>query len=82
MENGMNLILDSHKKVKNSSQPICSFWTEDIFAAKQFLAKNSVHPVNDIEDIGSVTTLTFQDPDGNLLMVCQKNNPLISTKAP
>ncbi|HEU5089103.1 MAG TPA: hypothetical protein VFT99_16720, partial [Roseiflexaceae bacterium] len=26
-----------------------------------------------VEDIGSVSTLTFKDPDENLLMVCQSN---------
>ena len=26
-----------------------------------------------IEDIGSVSTLVFRDPDNNLLMVCKRN---------
>lgn len=65
------LILDAHKPVANSSQPICFFWTNDIHQVHQLLLAWGVDSVGAIQDIGSVLTLTFRDPDQNLLMVCQ-----------
>jgi predicted enzyme related to lactoylglutathione lyase len=67
------LILDGHKPVTNSSQPLFFFWTDDIRAAYDFLKSSAIEIIGAKEDIGSVTTLTFKDPDGNLLMVCQRN---------
>jgi catechol 2,3-dioxygenase-like lactoylglutathione lyase family enzyme len=67
------LILDGHKPVTNSSQPLCFLWTDDIQAAYAFLTRSEIELVAPPEDIGSVTTLTFHDPDHNLLMVCQRN---------
>ena len=69
----VGLILDGHKPVQNSSQPLFFFWTADIQAAYDFLKANQVELTSLVEDIGSVKTLSFRDPDGNLLMVCQKN---------
>lgn len=66
------LVLDSHKAVANSSQPLCFLWTSEIQQTMDFLAENKVVIVRGIEDIGHVLTLTFNDPDGNLLMVCQR----------
>jgi len=65
------LILDSHLPVTNSSQPLCFFWTADIEAAAAFLKQHGIEIVRPIDDIGGLFTLTFKDPDGNLLMVCQ-----------
>jgi predicted enzyme related to lactoylglutathione lyase len=73
MTGAVSLILDSHKPVANSSQPICFFWCHDIQAAYARLTQMGAPILGEVEDIGSVTTLTFQDPDGNLLMVCQRN---------
>jgi len=73
MQGETGLILDGHKRVANSSQPICFFWTGDIRRTHAFLVTNEAEIVGDIDDIGSVTTLVFKDPDGNLLMVCQRN---------
>jgi predicted enzyme related to lactoylglutathione lyase len=67
------LLLDGHKAVVNSSQPLAAFWTDDIHAAYAFLKRSGVELVSAPDDIGSVTTLVFKDPDGNLLMVCQRN---------
>jgi len=72
MQGEVGLILDSHQPVRNSAQPLCFFWTADIGATAQFLVAHGVAIVRPVEDIGSVATLTFQDPDGNLLMVCQR----------
>jgi len=71
MQGETGLILDAHKPVRNSSQPLFFFWTSDMQATYQFLKELAVEFVNPIEDIGSVSTLTFTDPDHNLLMVCQ-----------
>ncbi|HMN28179.1 MAG TPA: VOC family protein [Caldilineaceae bacterium] len=68
------LILDANKPVvSHSPQPLCFFWTEDIRSARSFLQASSIPILSAIEDIGSVSFVTFADPDGNLLMVCQRN---------
>lgn len=67
------LILDSHKPVVNSSQPLLFFWTDDLRTTEQFLQQLTIDIVRPIEDIGSVSTLVIQDPDQNLLMICQRN---------
>ena len=38
-----------------------------------FLLESGIDVLVAPEDIGSVTTLLFKDPDHNLLMVCQRN---------
>lgn len=75
MEGETGVILDGHKPVQSSSQPLCFFWTEDIAAAHRHLTALGVEILGAVEEIGSVQTLTFRDPDGNLLMVCQRNEP-------
>jgi hypothetical protein len=50
---------------------LCFFWTGDIQAADAFLRDEGIPIARPVEDIGGLFTLTFQDPDGNLLMVCQ-----------
>jgi predicted enzyme related to lactoylglutathione lyase len=68
------LILDAHKPVQNSSQPLFFFWTDDLKATLAHLRAMQVEITTSVEDIGSVTTLVFKDPDDNLLMVCQRNS--------
>jgi predicted enzyme related to lactoylglutathione lyase len=75
MQGDMGVILDSHKAVHNSSQPPLFFWTDDITASWRFLQELEVELLSTVEDIGSVSTLIFRDPDSNLLMVCQSNRP-------
>ncbi len=72
MVGGVDLVLDSHLPVANSSQPLCFFWTADIHAAEKHLNELGVEIVRPIDDIGGLFTLTFKDPDRNLLMVCQR----------
>lgn len=68
------LTLDGNQReVTNSSQPLFFFWTRDIQAARNFLRANDVELIGEIENIGSVTFVTFKDLDNNLLMVCQRN---------
>lgn len=74
MQGETGIILDAHKAVANSSQPLCFFWTDDIRATYDFLKALDDDIISTIEDIGSVSTLIFRDPDGNLLMVCQANH--------
>ncbi len=74
MSGETGLIIDANRaSVTNSSQPLCFFWTEDIQAAHAFLLERDVDVTSDVTDIGSVSFLTFRDPDANLLMVCQRN---------
>jgi len=73
MQGETGLILDGHKAVHNSSQPLCFFWTDDIAATYALLQTMAVEIVSEVTDIGSVSTLIFKDPDHNLLMVCQAN---------
>ena len=40
---------------------------------RNFLRRSEIEILGDVEDISSVTTLLFEDPDHNLLMVCQRN---------
>lgn len=73
MQGNVGLVLDGHKPVTNSAQPIVFFWTGALRHAYEFLVANNIALVREVEDIGSVSTLTFRDPDNNLLMVCQRN---------
>jgi predicted enzyme related to lactoylglutathione lyase len=75
MRGPVAVILDSHRPVANSAQPLCFFWTADIQAAADFLRAKAPGALRGgSEDIGSLFTLTLQDPDGNLLMVCQRKD--------
>lgn len=74
MSGETRLALDGNKPViSNSSQALFFFWTQDIHAAEAFLKESAVTVLGQVEDIGSVSFLTFKDPDNNLLMVCQRN---------
>ncbi|MFC4548739.1 MULTISPECIES: VOC family protein [Halorussus] len=68
------LVLDANRPVENSSQPLYFFWTDDAEATRDFLVDLDVPVVMGPEDVGSVTFVTFEDPDGNQLMACQKND--------
>ena len=71
MAGDAKLILDAHRPVATSSQPLCFFTSDDIRASRRHLDALGAAVVREVEDIGSMWTLTFEDPDGNLLMVCQ-----------
>ena len=68
------LALDANKPDFDTSGPArFFFWTEDIRACLDFLQQHDVPIEGQIEDIGQVSLLQFRDPDGNPLMVCQRN---------
>ena len=48
------------------------FWTDDLAATVAHLQSLEVQLTSDVEDIGSVHFVQFEDPDGNPLMVCQR----------
>ena len=73
MDGDTNLTLDANKPVENSSQPLCYFWTDDVEATHAFLEERGDPITMGPMDVGSVVFLTFEDPDGNLLMVCEPN---------
>ncbi|WAC66557.1 VOC family protein [Agrococcus sp. SL85] len=65
------LILDAHRPVAVSSQPLCFLWSDDLERAAALVEDLGGRP-SAIEDIGSVRTMRLEDPDGNLLMLCQR----------
>jgi predicted enzyme related to lactoylglutathione lyase len=67
------LCLDANRPAFDPEGPPRFFWwTEDIESTHAFLASLGVDVAGDIEDVGSVAFLQFRDPDGNMLMVCQR----------
>ena len=72
---GPAVLLDAHGPVRNSSQPLAAFWSDDIHATREFLRAAEAPIERDIEDIGSMFTLAFRDPDANLLMACERKPP-------
>jgi hypothetical protein len=64
-------LLDAHCSVVNSSLPLCLLWTDDIQQALAWMRELNVDVLSEIADVGCVLTLTFRDPDGNLLMLGQ-----------
>lgn len=73
MQENIGVMLDATKRVvSNSSQPLCFFWTPDIKATRAFLVSHDIDIVRELDGRGNMPTLVFSDPDGNLLMVCQR----------
>jgi catechol 2,3-dioxygenase-like lactoylglutathione lyase family enzyme len=68
------LALDANRPQFDSSGPPRFFlWTEDMSATVRHLDDLGVRITSDVEDIGSVSFVQFEDPDGNSLMVCQRH---------
>ena len=67
------LALDANRPEFDAAGPPRFFlWTEDMAATVDHLRELGVTITSDVEDIGSVHFVQFADPDGNLLMVCQR----------
>ncbi|WP_400163069.1 VOC family protein [Brevibacillus sp. TJ4] len=70
MESGTQLVLDSkiYREESRRETPLFHFNTDDIDAAYADLKEKDVTILTDIEH---GHWFTFQDPDGNVLMVCK-----------
>ena len=67
------LALDANRPEFVASGPPRFFlWTDDMAATVEHLRRLDVTITSDVEDIGSVFFVQFEDPDGNALMVCQR----------
>jgi len=67
------LALDANRPDFVASGPPRFFlWTDDMAATVEHLLALDVTITSDVEDIGSVCFVQFEDPDGNALMVCQR----------
>ncbi|CAH0128408.1 VOC family protein [Peribacillus sp. Bi134] len=69
------LTLDDHTFDPNfifkpSYNVLFNFYAKDIDEAYQFIKSNNIAIVKEIERIGNFAYFNFQDPDGNVLMIC------------
>jgi len=69
------LTLDDHTfdpgfTLAPSSHVLFNLFVEDIDAAYQFIQDNQITVTREIERIGDFAYFNFQDPDGNVLMIC------------
>ncbi|GAB3765480.1 putative enzyme related to lactoylglutathione lyase [Nocardioides ginsengisegetis] len=72
-EGETRLALDANRPdFETSGPPRFFFWTHDMAATVGHLRRLGVRITSDVEDIGSVFFVQFEDPDGNPLMVCQR----------
>jgi catechol 2,3-dioxygenase-like lactoylglutathione lyase family enzyme len=66
------LCLDANRPDFVASGPPRFFlWTDDLAAAVGHLGTVGAAAVSDVVDVGSLAFVTFEDPDGNLLMVAE-----------
>ncbi|MFC6286099.1 VOC family protein [Nocardioides sp. GCM10027113] len=66
------LCLDANRPDFVASGPARFFlWTDDMAATVDHLHTVGATNVSEVEDIGSLCFVTFEDPDGNLLMAAQ-----------
>jgi predicted enzyme related to lactoylglutathione lyase len=72
VEQGPRLCLDANRPDFVASGPArFFFWTHDMEATLDHVRALGAEEISEVEDIGSLEFMTFQDPDGNLLMVAQ-----------
>lgn len=75
VEDGPTLALDaSRTDFTADGPPRFFFWTDEMAATVEHLRQLGVQITTPVEDIGSVFFVQFADPDGNVLMVCQRSN--------
>lgn len=73
VEEGPRLALDANRPdFIPDGPPRFFFWSDDLAATVAHLRRLGVRITSDVEDIGSVFFVQFEDPDGNPLMVCQR----------
>lgn len=77
LDNEMDLILDAnHPEQGGEGDPFplhanCMFGTDDIDAAHAWLQTQDVAIITEIYRFPNVAFFNFQDPDGNVQMICQ-----------
>ncbi|QGQ18817.1 VOC family protein [Cellulomonas sp. JZ18] len=72
-EGEVGLALDAHHPgFTADGPPRFIWWVDDLAAVREHLDALGVERVGDVTDIGSVAFLQFRDPDGNLLMACER----------
>lgn len=69
------LTLDDHTFEKEftlqpSQHVLFNFFVSDIHEAYQFIKRNNIKVVKEIEQIGDFAYFNFHDLDGNVLMIC------------
>uniref|UniRef100_UPI00403F8963 VOC family protein n=1 Tax=Peribacillus sp. FSL P2-0133 TaxID=2921573 RepID=UPI00403F8963 len=56
--------------MKPSNNVLFNFYAKDIDEVHQFIKSNNISIVKEIERIRDFAYFNFQDPDGNVLMIC------------
>ncbi|WP_409275269.1 VOC family protein [Neobacillus sp. SCS-31] len=69
------LTLDDHTfdpgfTLRPSKHVLFNFYVKDIDEAYAFIKDNNIPVVREIERIGEFAYFNFEDPDGNVLMIC------------
>ncbi|WP_210366617.1 VOC family protein [Bacillus sp. REN3] len=69
------LTLDDHTfdpgfELNPSKHVLFNFYVKDIDGAYRFIKELHINVVKEIERIGDFAYFNFEDPDGNVLMVC------------
>lgn len=69
------LTLDDHTfdpgfSFQPTNHALFNFYAEDIDEAYEFIQQKGIPIVREIERIGDFAYFNFQDPDGNVLMIC------------
>lgn len=71
----VRVALDAHSPEFTADGPPRFFWwADDLTAVRDHLRALGVEIVGGVTDIGSVAFLQFRDPDGNLLMACERRH--------
>lgn len=74
MGTGPGLALDANAPFTPDGPPRFFWWADDLDLVVTHLKEIGVALASDITDIGSVAFVQFRDLDGNLLMVCSRND--------
>ncbi|PZR51720.1 VOC family protein [Xylanimonas oleitrophica] len=75
MDDGPGVALDANAPFTPDGPPRFFWWADDLAEVERHLVGLGVSETSGVVDIGSVAFLQFRDPDGNLLMVCERRGP-------
>ncbi|GAA1883284.1 VOC family protein [Lapillicoccus jejuensis] len=74
VQDGPGLALDATRpEFTADGPPRFFFWADDLEAVVDHLQRMGTRVTSDVLDIGSVSLVQFEDPDGNALMVCRRS---------